>query len=342
MKRIIALLVALCCVLLAGGFACGPKKPKLFVYNWSNYIPDEVVKDFEAKFNCEVVYDVFSTNEEMYTKLKAGGSGYDITFPSADYVSIMIKEGMLAEIDKSKIPNFSQLDPLFLAKIKFDKGNGYSIPFMMGAAGIAVNTKYVKNYQHDFHIFERTDLKGRMTLLDEVREVLGNALITLGYSANSTDPAQLAKAKALVLKWKGNVQKFDSESFGKSFAAGEFWVVHGYGENVFKEVDEEMKKSIDFFVPRRSTMYMDSMVILKDSKSKDLAYTFINFIHEPENYARIVDALELPSINVGARAKATKKPIYSFENLKECEMQEDLGDKIDLYNSIWQEIRLEN
>jgi spermidine/putrescine transport system substrate-binding protein len=278
----------------------------------------------------------------MYTKLKAGGSGYDITFPSADYVSIMIKENMLEKLDKAKIPNIKQLDPVFIAKIKYDVGNNFSVPYMMGAAGIAVNKKYVKDYPRDFHIYEKTDLKGRMTMLDEMREVLGNALLTLGYSANSTNPAELEKAKELVLKWKKNIQKFDSESFGKSFAAGEFWVVHCYVENVFKEADEDLKNNIDFFIPKKATMYMDNMVILKGSKNQDLAYSFINYIHTPEVYAQIVDFLQLPSINVGARGKTQKKAIYSFENLKSCEMQEDLGEKIELYNKIWQEIRIEN
>ena len=341
MKKLMILAVLLLSAVIALP-SCGTKKQKLYVYNWSYYIPDEVIRDFEKKFNCEVVYDVFSSNEEMYTKLKAGGSGYDITFPSADYVSIMIKENMLEQLDKSKIPNMSELDPVFVEKIKYDKGNNYSMPYMMGAAGIAVNKKYVKSYPRDYHIYEKADLKGRMTMLDEMREVLGNALCTLGYSANSTNPAELEKAKELVLKWKKNIQRFDSESFGKNFAAGEFWVVHCYIENVYKEADDELKKNIDFFIPKKSTMYMDNMVVLKGSKNKDLAFAFMNYIHTPEVYAKVLDFLQLPSINVGARKLAKQKPLYSFDDLKNCDMQEDLGEKIEMYNKIWQEIRIEN
>lgn len=341
MKKIFAvLLVTLVASVMMTG--CGSGKKKLYVYNWSYYIPEDVIKDFEKKFNCEVVYDVYSSNEEMFTKLKAGGAGYDITFPSTDYVSIMMKEGMLEPLDKSKIPNMKELDPIFMKKITFDPGNVYSIPFMMGAAGIAVNTQYVKNYPHDFHIYEMAQLKGRMTLLDEMREVLGNALITLGYSANSTDSKELDQAKDLVLKWKANVQKFDSESFGKNFAAGEFWVVHCYAENVFNEADEDLKKKIDFFIPKKATMYMDNMVILKGSKNKDLANEFINFIQEPAIYARVLDYLSLPSINIGARKLVTSTPIYSFDALKDCELQTDLGENISKMNDVWQKIRLEN
>jgi len=341
MRKMIFAAVAVCAaVTLVAG--CGSKKQKLYVYNWSYYIPDAVIQDFEKKFNCEVVYDVFSSNEEMYTKLKAGGNGYDITFPSADYVSIMIKENMLEKLDKTKIPNIKELDPVFAAKIRYDVGNNFSIPYMMGAAGVAVNKKYVKNYSRDYHIYERADLKGRMTMLDEMREVLGNALCTLGYSANSTNPAELAKAKDLVLKWKKNIQRFDSESFGNNFAAGEFWVVHCYIENIYKEADAELKKNIDFFIPKKSTMYMDNMVVLKGSKNKELAFAFMNYIHNPEVYAQVVDFFQLPSINVGARKLAKEKPLYSFDDIKGCDMQEDLGEKIEMYNKIWQEIRIEN
>ena len=342
MKKICSLAVILAALVCVAG--CGSsKKAKLYIYNWSYYIPADVISDFEKANKCEIVYDNFASNEEMYTKLKAGGSGYDITFPSADYVSIMIKEGMLEKLDKSKLPNLTNLDPYFTSRIGFDKGNEYSVPYVMGAAGIIVNKEKVKNYPRNYHIFENMSLKGRMTMLDEMREVLGAALKTLGYSVNTTNEAELVKAKELVLKWKSNIQKYDSESFGKGFAAGEFWVVQGYGENVFKEADEAMKKNIDFIIADTGgTMYMDNFVILKDAKNKELAYKFINFVHEPAVYARICDDLRFPSINVGARGLIKQQPFYSFESLKKCELQEDLGDKIELWNTIWQQIRLEN
>jgi spermidine/putrescine transport system substrate-binding protein len=145
------------------------------------------------------------------------------------------------------------------------------------------------------------------------------------------------------MKWKANIQKYDSESFGKGFSSGELFVVQGYGENVFKEADESMKKNIDFIIADTGgTMHMDSLVILKDAKNKDLAYKFINYIHEPATYAKICDDLRFPSINVGARVIIKEKPFYSFEELKKCELQEDLGTGIELWNRIWQEIRMEN
>jgi spermidine/putrescine transport system substrate-binding protein len=214
---------------------------------------------------------------------------------------------------------------------------------MMGAAGITVNTKYVKDYEKSWRIFEREDLKGRMTMLDDMREVIGAALQTLGYSVNTSDTVQLREAAELVKKWKKNLLKFDAEAFGKGFAAGEFRVVQGYAENVFLELDSASRADAVFFIPKEgSAMYMDNIVILKGTRNRDLAYSFINYIHEPEVYARITDFLMLPSINTAARRYRTVKPNYDIDNLINSEFKEDLGPNLDLYNKMWQEIRVGN
>lgn len=329
-------------VLFAG---CGGSKSKesgtLFIYNWTYYIPDDVVQAFEKETGAKVVYDVFASNEEMFAKLKAGGSGYDITFPSGDYVSIMISEGMLEKIDRTKIPNFANIDPDAVAKIAFDPGCEYSVPYMMGAAGIAVNKKKVGDFEKSWSIFGRKDLKGRMTMLDDMREVLGAALKSRGYSVNSRNPDELAEAKKIVMEWRDTIMKFDAEAFAKGFAAEEFWVVQGYAENVYLELDEKQKPDVEFFIPKEGgPMYMDSMVILKGAKNKELAYKFIDFIHRPDIYAMVADYLMLPSLNVKARELTKEEPNYSYEDLANCEFKEDLGADVELYNNIWQEIRV--
>ncbi len=329
-------------LLLAAG--CGKSgKQKLYIYNWTYYIPDATLRDFEKKFNAEIVYDVYPSNEDMFTKLKSGASGYDIVVPSGDYVSIMIHENMLDPIDKSKIPNFANIDTSVLSRIKFDKGNIFSVPYMMGASGIAINKKFVAKYDRSWSIFGRSDLKNRMTMLDDMREVLGAALASLGYSVNTTKVEELEKAKQVVLSWKRAILKFDAEAFAKGFAAGEFWVVQGYAENVFREYDSTRADEVDFFIPREGgSLYMDNMVILKNGAHKDLAHAFINYIHDPKVYAAIIDYLRYPCINAAARAFVTKKPNYQLDDLKKSEFKEDLGKDLELYNKIWQDIRVGN
>lgn len=318
---------------------CGGKK--LYIYNWTYYIPDQVIKDFETRYNVKVVYDVYSSNEEMFAKLKAGGKGYDLVFPSGDFVKIMIHENMLEPLDKKKISNLKHLDPVILSKIAYDPGNRFSVPYMVGAAGIAVNTEKVKDYEKSSSIFNRSDLRGKMTLLDDMREVTGLALKSLGYSVNSTHDEELEQAKSVVLRWKENILKFDAEAFAKGFAGGEYWVVHGYAENVFLELDEAQKKNVDFFIPREGTaMYIDNMVMLKSSRHKDLAYLFINYIHEPEVFSKIVSFLRLPSLNTEARKFVTQPPIYKIEDLAPCEIKEDLGEGLVKFNRVWGQVRM--
>ncbi|MFW5690114.1 MAG: extracellular solute-binding protein, partial [Spirochaetota bacterium] len=225
--------------------------------------------------------------------------------------------------------------------IAFDPGNRWSVPYMMGAAGIAVNTEYVSDYGRSWSIFGREDLRGRMTMLDDMREVLGSALSYLGYSVNTSDQAELDEARDLVMQWSENLLRFDAEAFGKAFANGEVWVVQGYQENVFLELDEADWDKVDFFIPREGgSMYMDSMVLLKDAGNTDAAYQFMDFILRPEIMAQIADYLGLPSINVPSRELMTTVPRYEISDLSNSEFKEDVGADIDRYNRAWQEIRV--
>ena len=211
----------------------------LYLYNWTYYTPDSVIEKFEKEYGVKVVLDYFASNEDMYAKLLAGGSGYDIVFPSQDYTSIMINQGMLDPIYLSKMANLKYISPLALQKATYDPQMKFSVPYFMGAAGIAVNKTKVSSYERDWSIFADTKLKNRMSMLDDMREVLGDALAYLGYSVNNTDAAQLAQAQKLINEqWKPNLVKFDAEGFAKSFSSGEFWVVQGYAEAVFEELDK--------------------------------------------------------------------------------------------------------
>ena len=138
MNRVAFVVTSILAMLFVAGCSSSGSggKQKLYIYNWTYYIPDEVLKDFEKKYNVSIVYDMYASNEEMFAKLKAGGTGYDLVFPSGDYVSIMIRENMLEKLDKSKISTFSNLDTTVLPKIKFDPGCQYSVPYIMGAAGV--------------------------------------------------------------------------------------------------------------------------------------------------------------------------------------------------------------
>ncbi|MGB6128705.1 MAG: extracellular solute-binding protein [Psychrilyobacter sp.] len=320
---------------------CGKEEQKneLYLFNWSDYIPNEVITDFETETGIKVITDYYSSNEEMYAKIKAGGNGYDITVPSTDYAEIMMKQGMLEKIDKSKIPNLKELNEEIGSKISFDKNHDYIIPYSVGATGIAVNTKYVKDFERSFDIYNRKDLKGKMTLLDDMREVMSSALIIAGHSPESSDPQDLADAQKIILGWKENILRFDSESFGKGFTNGEYLVVHGYYENIVAHMTDEQAENMVFFIPEKGAqMYIDSMTILKGAKNIENAYKFINYIYRPEVYVKIVDYLETPSINIGANKLRETKPVYDVEDLKDAYLMKDLGEALAPQSEVWNEI----
>lgn len=315
----------------------------LYLYNWTYYTPDSVIQAFEKKYNVKVVYDDFASNEDMFAKLMAGSKGYDLVVPSADYVSIMIKLNMLEPIDVSKIPNIRYLRPEILTRIDYDSKMEFSVPYYMGAAGIAVNTKEVPDYERSWNIFERSDLKNRMTMMDDMREVLGAALGFLGYQPNSTDPSELEQAYRLIQNdWKPNLVKFDADGFAKSFASGDFLAVQGYAESIFAELQEDQTQDVDFFIPQgvHSALYIDSFCIPEGAPHPELAHAFINFVLEPTVYAEFLDTFGFPaSIHTEAGYYQKKRPHYALDDLKDCILKQDLGANLELYNSFWQRIR---
>jgi spermidine/putrescine transport system substrate-binding protein len=318
---------------------------KLYLYNWTYYTPDSVVEKFEKETGIEVVIDNFASNEEMFAKVMAGGNeGYDIIFPSSDYTSIMIKLDMLEKIDHAKVPNLKYVDPLIKKKATYDSDFRYSVPYFMGSSGIAVNKAYApENYPRNWSIFADKNMEGRMSMLDDMREVMGGALKHLGYSGNTTDEVELQQAVDLIVnEWKPNIVKFDSESFAKSFARGEFWVSQCYPENVYSEIPKDKWDDIDFFIPSEGgMMYIDNMVIPKGSKNIESALAFINFIHQPENYAEFLDEFEFPpTTNTEARKYMTNTEFaFTAKDMQNSDINMDLGEDLEKYNSLWQIVR---
>jgi spermidine/putrescine transport system substrate-binding protein len=328
-------------------------RQKLYIYNWTYYTPDSVIEKFQEKYNVRVVYDEFASNEDMYAKLMSSnrkglfgwltrlfGRQYDVVFPSKDFIPLMIQQDMLEKIDKTKMFNLGNIDPEVLAIASYDPDMQYAVPYFYGAAGVIVNKSRVPIFERSWSIFAREDLRGRMSMLDDMREVIGGALAFYGYSVNTHDAAQISAARDLINDyWKPNLVKFDSEAFGKSYANGDFWVVHAFPEVVFEEIaeDEQMLANTIFFIPAEGgPSYIDSMCILKGSNNIDLAHQFIDFIHQPEIYAEFVDTFGFPAtVNVPARDYKKGHSLYSFEDLSYTELVGDLGPYLDLYSDAW-------
>jgi spermidine/putrescine transport system substrate-binding protein len=310
------------------------------MYNWTYYTPETVIEKFQAEYDCEVVYDDFDSNETMYAKIQTGGSNWDIVVPSGDYTAIMIAQNMFERIDHSKLANMGNIDGEVLRRASYDPAMEYSVPYYWGAAGVIVNKAHVPDFERSWSIFTRPDLAGKMTMLDDMREVMGDALKYLGRSVNETDPKNIFAARDLIEKsWKPNLGRFDADSFAKNYANGTFWVIQGYPEGVFQEIqgNAELERNTEFFIPEEGgPSYIDSLCILRGARNIELAHKFIDFIHRPEIYAEFCDYFRFPAtVNVPARAQVKTKSMYDASALLNTEPKADVGAALDTYTDAW-------
>lgn len=339
MRKIAIVVVALLSV------ACGCKRaqPVLHIYNWADYLKPELVQRFEQENGCKVVIDTFDSNEAMYAKLKAGASGYDLIFPSSYMVKIMFNQDMLQPINHNLVPNLVNIDSEYL-KIAMDREMHHSVPYMLTNTGLAYLKSKVSDFKASWSMLDRPDLKGRMTMLNDMRETIGAALKSLGFSLNTLDERELAAARDVVIRWKKNLAKFENEQYKTGLASGEFLLVHGYSGDILQVQAEN--EDIAFAVPEEGTsISCDDMVIPKDAKNAELAHKFINFLHDPnvaaENTVFISylcpnrasyqflneDILQNPAVFL--------KP----EIQEKCEVIDDLGENNAKYTKIWDEIK---
>lgn len=277
MRPFFALWLALTASALTG---CGRGKPVLHIYTWADYIKPELVARFEKDFNYQVSIDTIDSNEAAYAKLKAGATGYDLITPSSYMVKLMWQQGMLQPLQHNLLPNTVHVDPEYL-KIALDKDMHHSVPYMLTNTGFAYLKSRAGEVEPSWNVFDRTDLAGRMTMLNDMRETIGAALKFLGFSLNTRDERELAAARDVVIRWRKNLAKFENEQYKTGLASGEFIVTHGYNGDILQVMEET--EDIVFVAPREGiSISCDDLVIPKDAKEVELAHAFINFLHDPQ------------------------------------------------------------
>jgi len=342
-KIVFPVLAALLALAFASVAVSCERRPTLRIYVWTHYLPESITRQFEQEFGVRVTMDYYASNEEMFARLQAGGiargrTSFDIAFPSGDFLPIMVREGWLEPVNRDLITNAGNIDPVVMAK-SADPYLEWSVPYFYGAAGILVNTAMVPDFEKCWSIFAREDLRGRMAMLDDKREVIGGALSYLGFSVNSRDPAEIAAARDHIINyWRPNLVRFDSEAFGVGFANGDFWVVHGFPEVVFAEIygNAQLMRDTVMFIPEGAPAYIGSMVILRGSRNVELAHKFMDFIHRPEIYAEFADTFSFPaSANVPAREFTTSVPIFTVEQLYYTELVHEAGPAFRLFEDAW-------
>ncbi len=318
------------------------QKGQLNVFTWAGYIDDEIREGFETEYGVEVLVDTYASNEDLLAKLLAGATGYDIIMPSDYMVSILIKQGLLAELDRSKIPNFAEIAPLYLG-MYFDPENRYTVPFTFGTAGIAYDSAVVSPAPDSWNVLWDTRYKNQFSMLDDQRETLGAALKMLGYSVNSTDAVELRAAKEKLLVQKPLVQKYQSEA-ADILIAGDVVMAHCWSGDAFRAM--ETRPTLRYIIPKEgSSQFVDAVCIPKSAPHKDLATQFINYLLRPEVNAKITIFTKYgtcvpnakPYLPEALRGNAFIYPEASV--LKSLEWLRDLGDFTKQHNRAWEEIK---
>lgn len=274
----------------------------LHLYNWNNYLAPETVKRFEAECKCKVVQDYYGAMEEMLAKLSAGAKGYDVVVPTGFAIPPLVKQNLVQPLDKAKLPNLKNVDAGFMNS-PFDADNKFSVPYAFTTTLVGYNDAKIKELDLDpaswaiiFDPAVLAKIKGKVTVLDDSRELFAAALMYNGFSANSTKPEEWAKAKETILKAKPFWAAFNTQSYIKELTLGNIWVAHGYSSDMFQaNLDAKAAKrkfGIGYVLQKEgNTLSLDNMMVLKSAPRPDLAYKFINFMLDGKNSSELTNMI---------------------------------------------------
>ena len=295
--------IALSVMMITGVMTgCGGNKESgetLHVYNWSEYIPQEVYDKFEKETGIKVVETTFSSNEEMLAKLTAGGSDqYDLVIASNYVIPAMQEQGLIKQINKENIPNFSNLYDLYKG-MDFDKENQWSIPYMATMTVIAVNKPKCEEMGIDIKsLNDLTDekLSQNLVAVDDCRELVGIALKAAGKDPDTKDAAEIQSVEPWLAKLGKNIKIYDSDTAFSSLATNDVAAGIVYNMDAALAIDENPDIDI-IYTTEPCELSVDNFVMTANTKNEAAAEKFINFIHEPENYAECLKAYPALAMN---------------------------------------------
>lgn len=345
-KRLKLLLAAVLCILCAAAVGCGgdsQSQRELKVYNWGDYIDPEVLRDFEKETGIKIVYDAFATNEDMYVKIKSGGSDYDVAIPSDYMIKRMIDEDLVEKIDMTKLDQYGNIDDHF-KNLAYDPQNEYSVPYMWGTVGIVYNKTMVSEPVDSWSILWNPKYEKQILMLDSPRDSLGITLKYLGYSLNTKDDAQIDEARRKLIEQKPLVLAYVVDEVKDKMIAGEAALAVVWSGDAMYIKGEN--PDIEYAVPKEgSNLWFDAAVIIKGTKHKVEAEEFINYLLRPEvsqrNAAYIGYSTPIAAARdmLDAAIKNDPTAYPSDEVIAQQEVFDDLTAVIGKYNNAWTEIK---
>ncbi|MFT4415260.1 ABC transporter substrate-binding protein [Fredinandcohnia humi] len=328
----------------AGGSKSSDEKV-LNLFNWAEYLPEEVIHAFEEETGIKVNYDTYSSNEEMMAKLQAGNTQYDIAVATTFFVDILVKEGLIQKINKENIPNVKNLDPQFTTA-DFDKEGHFFIPYLWGSGVLFQNTELVDFEIKGYKDLFRPELKDNVVLPDDQRGVIGLALQMLGYSINSTDEEELEEAKEKLVELLPNIKAFNTEPktmmITGEVAAGMAWTAEVF--NAQKE-----NPAIVPIIPEEGLIvFNDNFVILKSAPHLENAEKFIDFLLRPEISKQISTTYPYGNPNIEAykllpEDLKNNKVVYpDLDQVNNVQQALDIGEATQIYDRIYSELKAGN
>lgn len=333
MKR--SIIVVLFLLVLTGCSDTRYKNGEINVLNWSSYIPNNVINDFEKEYDIKVNYGTYSSNEELLAKITNSKSGtYDLVFPSDYMVELMVEKGLLEHIDKSKLFNYDNIDDIYLKQV-YDLDNSYSLPFLMTYIVMVVDRGEISDNIYNYNNLLDDDYFNDIVMLDDGRIIIGLALNSLGYDINSLNDENYDEVKSFLLKLKRNIKAFDSDS-PKSFLItdevdlGVMW----HAEAI---LTKKYNDNIEIITPNNGyVISMDNYCILKGSKNLENTYKFIDYLLRIDINKRIVDSYPYVS-SVGINNALDDRQITSI--LNNGSYLKNIGYNIRYYDELWAEIK---
>lgn len=320
------------------------KKRSLVVFTWADYLCPEVISAFEKQHDCRIDIDTFDSNESMYAKLKTGSkAGYDVIFPSSYMAEIMHKQGWLMPLKKELLPNRVHLNKDFLA-IATDQDCAYSMPFMITLTGVGYLANRVDVGEKSWKIFADKGYRGRMTLLNDMREAIGASLIFEGFEPNTKDPKALLLAEKTLMKWRANLAKFENEQYKMGLASSEFLVSHAYLGDITKTCCDN--SNVQFYLPQEGFIAScDDIAILRTSNKIELAHAFANHLLDPAMAAQNASFSKFLSPNLAAlkhldtQTTDLHRQYLAPEVLQRAHFIRDLDSDNEIYIALWDRVK---
>jgi spermidine/putrescine-binding protein len=287
----------------AAGCEVGETDGDLAFYNWSDYMDPALIDQFEEEFGVTVTEDFYPSNEELFARVESGGAQYDVIVPSDYMVDIMIQEELLLALDFDAIPNAANIDSDFTSP-PYDPNLEFSVPYQWGTTGLGVNLDVVGDVEASWDlVFDPEvagNLGGRISLLDDPREVMGAALFWLGYDPNTTDEGELQEASDVISEARQWTAAFTSDQYSELLIGGETVVAHGYSGNFLDNFGDDERFA--YLIPEEgAVIWTDNLAILADTSVPCTAHTFIDFILDAENGAQLTNWTYYASPNEAAQ-----------------------------------------